>query len=149
MQVVPALTILVMAETEAPTQSHSQAPLRFTFKWIDCPHYTTDLSVYVFRPYGNRPQVKSLDVILTSTQYEQMRRAIVIVDSQRMLTRLRGDGFPTRVPEHDVSGLSYTLNLFRVICEKIIVELTTFTTRACEEINFMVSAVLFENKRRV
>jgi len=136
-----------MIETEAPIESRPQAQLKFVFKWIDAPHYATDLSVYVFRPYGKHPQVKGLDLILTSTQYEQTRRTIVIVDSHNTLGELRRDDFPKRVLEDNSSGLSYTMRLFRVVCAKITAELVAFTTEACEEINFMVGVTLCENKR--
>lgn len=121
-------------------------PLKLAFKWISAPYYATDLSVYVFRPYGRHPQVKTLDVILTSIQYEQMRRALVIVNSHNTLAELRRDLFPTRVLQHNVSGLPYTMRLFRIVCAKVTDELVAFMTKACEDINYMVSATICDNK---
>ncbi|KUM63404.1 hypothetical protein ACN42_g3709 [Penicillium freii] len=114
-----------------------QVPLKFAFKWINAPYYATDLSVYVFRPYGRHPQVKTLDVILTSIQYEQIRRAIVVVNSHNTLTELRRDVLP-QVLQHDVSGLPYAMRLSQLACAKTTDELVTFLTKACDDINYMV-----------
>ncbi|KAJ5785027.1 uncharacterized protein N7503_010239 [Penicillium pulvis] len=113
-------------------------PMKFEFKWIHAPHYATDLSVYVFQPYGKHPQVDSLDVILTSNQYEQIRRSFVVVNSHHTLTKLRSGKFPTQALEHNVFTLSYTLRLFKAVCSEVAAELVAFTAQACEEINYMV-----------
>ncbi|CAI7602909.1 unnamed protein product [Penicillium viridicatum] len=117
--------------------SDETVPLKFAFKWINAPYYATDLSVYVFRPYGRHPQVKTLDVILTSIQYEQIRRAIVVVNSHNTLTELRRDVLP-QVLQHDVPGLPYTMRLCQLACAKTTDELVTFLTKACDDINYMV-----------
>lgn len=122
-----------------------QVPLKYTFKWINAPYYATDLSVYVFRPYGRHPQVKTLDVVLTSIQYEQMRRAVVVVNSHSTLTELRRDVLP-QVLQHDVSGLPYIMRLSQVACAKTTDELVTFLTKACDDINYMVSATIRDNE---
>lgn len=113
-------------------------PLKFEFKWIHAPHYATDLSVYVFRPYGKHPQVESLDVILISSQYEQMRRAIVVVNSHTTLAKLQNSQFSNQVLENNVFSLSYTLHLFEAVCLEVTAGLVAFMKRACEEINYMV-----------
>ncbi|CAG8904442.1 unnamed protein product [Penicillium egyptiacum] len=120
----------------AQPEDYVQVPLKFVFEWINAPYYGTDLSVYVFRPYGKHPQVKTLDVILTSMQYEHIRRAIVVVNSHDTLTELR-DLLP-QVLQHDVSGLPYIMRLFRDVCAKTTDELVTFLTKACDDINYIV-----------
>ncbi|KAJ5972438.1 uncharacterized protein N7479_002356, partial [Penicillium vulpinum] len=118
-------------------EGYVQVPLKFAFKWINAPYYATDLSVYVFRPYGKHPQVNSLDVILTSMEYEQIRRAIVVVNSHNILAEFRRDFLATQVFQHDVCGLLYIMQLFRFVCTKITGELVTFLTKACDDINYM------------
>ncbi|KAJ5205799.1 hypothetical protein N7472_002247, partial [Penicillium cf. griseofulvum] len=117
-------------------EHYVQVPLKFPFKWINAPYYTTDLTVYVFRPYGKHPQVKTLDVILTSTEYEQIRRAIVVANSHNTLVKLRRNFLP-QLFQHDVPGLLYIMRLFRVVSAKITEELVTFLTKACDDINYM------------
>lgn len=119
-------------------------PLKFTFKWIDAPYYATDLSVYVLRPYGRHPQVKTLDVVLTSMQYDQIRRAIVVVNSHNTLAELRN--LLPEVFQHEVSGLPYILRLFRAFCAKTTDETVTFLTKACDDINYMVSIATHDKK---
>ncbi|KAJ5622636.1 hypothetical protein N7528_005868 [Penicillium herquei] len=114
------------------------APLKFEFKWIAPPHYATDLSVYVFRPYGNHPQAESLDIILPSGKFEELRRAIVIVNSHNILDRLRSSGFPAQVLDHNIFSLSFTLHIFEAVCSRVNAEIIFFTIRACEEMNDMV-----------
>ncbi|KAJ5731681.1 uncharacterized protein N7483_006189 [Penicillium malachiteum] len=125
-------------EDHTPFNIAPDMPLKFEFKWIPAPHYATDLSVYVFRPYGKHPQVETLDVILTSSQFEQLRRAIVVVNSHNTLTKLRSGKFSTQVLEHNTFSLSYILHLFAAVCSEVSTELVAFTTRATEEINYMV-----------
>ncbi|KAJ5690027.1 hypothetical protein N7462_004419 [Penicillium macrosclerotiorum] len=122
----------------APINIVPHVPLKFEFKWIRAPHYATDLSVYVFRPYGKHPQAETLDVILTSSQYEQVRRAIVVVNSHNTLAKLRSGKFFTHVLEHNMFSLSYILHLFEAVCSEVIAGFVTFTTRACKEINYLV-----------
>ncbi|KAJ5504455.1 hypothetical protein N7463_007329 [Penicillium fimorum] len=133
-----------MIGNKAEIEGYLQVPLRFAFKWIDAPYYTTDLSVYVFQPYGKPPQVKTLDVILTSMEYEQLRRAIIVVNSHNTLADLRRDFLP-QVFQQDVAGLSYIMQLFRIVCAKITDELVTFLTKACDDINYMVSAAISDS----
>ncbi|KAI9372302.1 hypothetical protein BJX61DRAFT_507990 [Aspergillus egyptiacus] len=75
---------------------------------------------------------------MPSSEYEQVRRAIVVVNSHNTLAKLRRNKFPTRVLEHNVFSLSYTLHLFHAACSEATAELVGFTTQACEEINYMV-----------
>ncbi|CRL29162.1 Mg2+ transporter protein, CorA-like [Penicillium camemberti] len=117
-------------------ESSVQVPLKFAFEWIDAPYYTTDLSVYVLRPYGRYPQAKTLDVILTSMQYDQIRRAIVVVNSHNTLAELHN--LLPEVFQHEVSGLPYILRLFRALCVKTTAETVTFLTKTCDDINYMV-----------
>ncbi|KAJ5375141.1 hypothetical protein N7517_007147, partial [Penicillium concentricum] len=121
---------------KAEIEGYLQVPLKFAFRWIDAPYYTTDLSVYVFRPYGKPPQVKTLDIILTSMEYEQIQRAIVVVNSHNTLAELRRDFLP-QVFQQDVAGLPYVMRLVRVVCAKITDELVNFLTKACDDINYM------------
>lgn len=130
-----------MIECHTSSEIAPHVPLKFEFKWIHAPHYATDLSVYVFRPYGRHPQVESLDVILTSRQYEQMRRAIVVVNSHQVLTKLRRGKFTTQVLEHNTFSLSYTLHIFEAVCSEVTAGLAAFITRACEELNYMVGTM--------
>ncbi|CAI7664320.1 unnamed protein product [Penicillium glandicola] len=113
-------------------------PLKFTFQWINAPSYTTDLSVYVFRPYGEHPRVETLDLILTSLQYDQIRRVMVVVNSHNTLADLRRDFLPSQVFHHHASGLPYTMRLFRVMCSKVTDELVAFLKKSCDDINYMV-----------
>ncbi|KAJ5202850.1 hypothetical protein N7449_004929, partial [Penicillium cf. viridicatum] len=113
-----------------------QVPLKFAFEWINAPYYATDLSVYVLRPYGRYPQVKTLDVILTSMKYDQIRRAIVVVNSHNTLAELRN--LLPQVFQHEVSGLPYIMRLFRALCTKTTDETVTFLTKTCDDINYMV-----------
>lgn len=128
----------------AQIEGSAQVPLKFAFKWIDAPYYATDLSVYVFRPYGRYPQVKTLEVILTSTQYDQTRRAIVVVNSHNTLAELRN--LLPQVFQHEVSGLPYILRLFRAFCAKTTDETATFLTKTWDDINYMVSITTRDNQ---
>lgn len=119
-------------------------PLKFAFKWIDAPYYATDLSVYVLQPYGRYPQVKTLEVILTSTQYDQIRRAIVVVNSHNTLAEVRN--LLPEVFQHEVPGLPYILRLFRAFCAKTTDETVTFLTKTCDDINYMASISTRNNK---
>ncbi|KAJ5720085.1 hypothetical protein N7493_006963 [Penicillium malachiteum] len=114
------------------------APLKFEFKWVPPPHYATDLSVYVFRPYGKHPQAKSLDIIVPSGKLEQLRRAIVVVNSHNTLRELRSSGLQTQILDHNSFSLSFALHIFEAVCAKVTAEIIFFTSRACEEINDMV-----------
>lgn len=128
----------------AQIEGSAQVPLTFAFKWIDAPYYATDLSVYVLRPYGRYPQVKTLEVILTSTQYDQTRRAIVVVNSHNTLAELHN--LLPEVFQHEVSGLPYILRLFRALCVKTTAETVTFLTKTCDDINYMVRITTCDNK---
>lgn len=76
-----------------------------------------------------------------------MRRTVMIVNSHSTLAQLRRDDFPARVLKHDVSGLSYTMRLFLVVCATITAELITFAAEADDEINFMVGGPRCSNNR--
>lgn len=134
-----------MVETHTQIDNAPHVP-KYEFKWVCAPHYTNDLSVYVFRPYGEHPQAERLNVILPSSEYEQVRRAIVVVNSHSTLTKLRRNKFHTRVLEHNVFSLSYTLHLFQAACSEATAELVGFTAQACEEINYMVRIMASEDK---
>ncbi|KAJ5223908.1 hypothetical protein N7468_008450 [Penicillium chermesinum] len=125
-------------EVDTPMDAIPSKPLKFEFRWIQAPHYANDLSVYVFRPYGNHPQIERLDFIFPSDAYEQNRRAITIVNSFDTLTRLRSGNFYARPLDHTHCPLSYTLSLFEAASSEVLAQLTASTAQAWEEINYMV-----------
>ncbi|OQE96571.1 hypothetical protein PENNAL_c0001G04784 [Penicillium nalgiovense] len=70
-------------------------------------------------------------------QYEQIRRAIVVVNNHNTLAEL-GHFLPAQVFQHDVSGLPYIMQVFQAVCTKVTDELVTFLTKTCDDINYMV-----------
>lgn len=130
-------------------EDDAQVHLSLAFKWIDAPDYATDLSVYVFRPYGKAPPEKILNVTLASTKIEETRRVIVSVNSQDTLARLRSESFATKVLRHDVPGLPYTLQVFQVICVEITETFIAFMTNSCTDLNYMVGATVHAHKAGV
>lgn len=133
-----------MVGNQAHIEGDLQGPLKFAFKWINAPYYDTDLSVYVFRPYGKRPQVQTLDLILTSMQYKDIGQAIVVVNSHNTVTELRYS-LPHFFPQYEVSSLRYIMRLFQAVGAKTTDELVTFLTKACGENNHMVSTTMRDN----
>lgn len=120
---------------------------KFEFSWIAVPHFATDLSIYVFRPYGRHPQVKSLNLFLVPSDNGQIRKIVVTVDSQRTLSELRNVHLGTDLLSVDATDLCAALPFLRIVCKKVRDELINFTAGACDEINFLVSVIFISFKR--
>jgi hypothetical protein len=77
-------------------------------------------------------------------QYDQIRRAIVVINSDSILAELRN--LLPQVFQHEVSGLPYIMRLCRALGTKTTDETVTFLTKTCDDINYMVSITTRDNK---
>src|SRR6266480_1857927 len=127
------------SETPSPQQTEQ---CKFEFSWIAAAHYATDLSIFVFRPYGKLPQVESLNLFLPPSHDDQIRKIAVTVDSQKALSELRNIYVGTNLFSVDTSNPCAVLGFLRIICKKVRDELVNFIAGACDEINFLVRMIL-------